>query len=292
MKLGDILNNLATLAGKQDDKALIDLLSNSAIANTDISEDLAKSLTENLMTAESAKNNYGLKNHYSAQILNAVDARLLNDLDLDEETLLAIQAEKNSYNKIDLVKSALKKQIDALKSGDPADKNKKTEVENQIKELNALLASEKEVNAKALSDLSSKHENEIKEFILTNRLTGKNFANKDWSINDNVSFSKTLIENALKEKGIVIVKDGNELKLKQANAPELDYYQENKPISFNDFTDQVLSSKKMLAVNNSGATQTPNTTTTPVHVNSGGTQQNTKGFDSAMEQALGVQNNE
>lgn len=284
MKLGDFLNNQATKLGLQNDPVLIALLSNSELANKDIPDSFANPLDQGLMSLDSAKNNFGLKNHFSATILNAVDARLLDSLDLDEETLTAVQAEKNSYNKIDIIKSALKSQIDKLKTGDSNDKTKKAEIEKQIGELNAQIATLKEANSNTVNDLKAQHDNEIKNLVFMNHLAGKSYANKDWTVEDNTAFAKTLIENALKEKGAILVKDEKGLVLKQANSPDLDYYHDNKPISFSDFADQVLASKKMLAVNNSGTP--PNTQTPPVQVPAGGTQQNTQKFDSAMDQAM------
>lgn len=290
MKLGDFLNNQASKLGLQNDPALIAILSNSEIANKDIPDSFAKSLDDGLMSLDSAKNNFGLKNHFSATILNAVDARLLDGLDLDEETLATLQTERNSYNKIDIIKSALKNRIEKLKSGDSADKTKKAEIENQIKELNAQIATLKDANANTIKDLTSKHDNEIKDFIIMNHLAGKNYANKDWTIEDNTAFAKTLLENSLKEKGVILIKEGDNLKLKQANSPDLDYYQDNKQISFSDFTNQVLASKKMLAVNNSG-NQTPNTTPATIETKSDGTTiQSSQKFNEAIQNALGAQN--
>lgn len=281
MKLGDFLNNQATKLGLQNDPALIAILSNSELANKDIPDSFANPLDQGLLSLDSAKNNFGLKNHFSATILNAVDARLLDSLDLDEETLAAVQAEKNSYNKIDIVKSALKGQIEKLKT-DPNDKTKKAEIEKQIGELNAQIAALKETNSNTVNDLKAQHDNEIKNLVFMNHLAGKSYANKDWTVEDNTAFAKTLIENALKEKGAILVKDEKGLVLKQANSPDLDYYHDNKPISFSDFADQVLASKKMLAVNRGTL---PNTPTPPV-VPAGVTQQNTQKFDSAMDQAM------
>jgi hypothetical protein len=71
-----------------------------------------------------------------------------------------------------------------------------------------------------------------------------------------------LIEEALKESGAVIAKDGAKLVLKQSSSPDLTFYgKDNKPVSFDDFSDQVLASKKVLAV--SEDKKSSNTTTLP-----------------------------
>lgn len=284
MKLGDFLNTQAAKLGLQNEKELIDILSKSEIANTDIPDSLANAMDNGLMTIDSAKNNFVLKNHFTGTTLNAVDAKLIEDLDLDEDTTMALQNERNSYNKIAIVKNALRAQIEQLKSGNPEDKSKKAEIERQIKELNDTISANKQNHSLAIKDLQDRHNTEITDFILTNHLASKNYANKDWDANDNIAFSKTLIHNALADRGIAVVRDGNNLKLKQSGAPELDYYENNKPISFSDFADSILASKKMIAINNSG--ENPNTTPQAKTIVNVGNNKDTSAFNTAVQQAL------
>lgn len=257
MKLGDFLNSQAAKVGLQNDPALIALLSNSEFANREIDDKFANAVNEGLMSFDSAKNNYNLKTHYSATILNAVDAKLLENiekLDLDEEILSKIKEEKNSYNKIQLVKDAVVGNLEKLKAtGGPESKTQKAEMEKQIKDLNDQLFGLKEQHKKDKSDWQSQYDNQIKDFLFTNYLASKNYANSDYSSDENSAFARMLIEKALKESGAVIVKDGEKLALKQAGSPELDYYdKDNKKVSFNDFSDSILASKKVLAVTKSG----------------------------------------
>ncbi|MFV0362730.1 MAG: hypothetical protein ACK5LL_06535, partial [Suipraeoptans sp.] len=210
--------------------------------------------------------------------------RLLDGLDLDADTKTAILAEKNSYSKIDLVKSAFKNQLEKLKEGDPDNKSKKTEYENIIKKLNQDALDAKQLHENAVNELKSMHDAEITNYIFNNMLSGKPYANKDLSVEDNSTIARTLIESELKAKGILLVKDGNELKLKQVNAPELDYYHDNKPISVSEMADQILAGKKMLAVNNGGY-QAPNTQNPPAQSSAGGV--NISRFEEAYQEAAG-----
>lgn len=266
MKLGDFLNNQAAKVGLQNDPALIALLSNSEFANREIDDKFANAVNEGLMSFDSAKNNYNLKTHYSAMILNAVDAKLLENiekLDLDEETLSKIKEEKNSYNKIQFVKDAVIGNLEKLKATEPESKNRKAEMEKQIKDLNDQLFGLKEQHKKDKSDWQSQYDNQIKDFLFTNYLASKNYANSDYSSDENSAFARMLIEKALKESGAVIVKDGENLALKQAGSPELDYYdKDNKKVSFNDFSDSILAAKKVLAVTKSGV-ESPKTPQQP-----------------------------
>ncbi len=249
MKLGDFLNNQATKLGLQNNPALVSILSNSDLANREIEDDFANLLNNGLISVDGAKNNLGLKNHFSATILNGIDAKLLEDIDLDEETLSAVQAEKSTYNKISIVKNALKSEIEKLKNGGSEDKTKKAEIEKQIKDLNNQLLTAKQKHQEELSSLKSQYDSEIQDFLFTNHLAGKAYANKDLTAEENTIFAKTLIAKELKDKGAIMVKDGNKLVLKNASSPELDFYDDNKPITAYDFFDKVLASKKMLAVN-------------------------------------------
>ena len=60
MNLGDFLNTLAAKTGMQKDPGLVDLLSNSELANQHVSDDFANAMDTALMSLEGAKNNRDL----------------------------------------------------------------------------------------------------------------------------------------------------------------------------------------------------------------------------------------
>lgn len=291
MKLGDLLNNQASKVGMQNDPALIAILSNSELANREIDDKFANALNQGLMSLDSAKNNYDLKNHFSATILNAVDAKLLENIDkfdIDEETLSKVRDDKNSYNKIQLLKDAINGNIEKLKADKPEDKSKRTELEKQITDLNNQLFNLRTQHDKEKVDWQTKYDGEIQNFLFTNYLASKNYANKDYSGDENSSFARMLIEKALKEAGAVISKDGDKLTLKQAGSPDLDYFdKDNKRISFPDFSDKVLASKKVLVVSDIREGK-PSSNTLPPQINipymSG---DKTATFNAAIQQSLG-----
>ena len=69
MKLGDFLTTLARKSNMNEDKALIDILSNSTLANTEIADSFANQLDSSLMSLEGAKNNPTILNHFKPIIL-------------------------------------------------------------------------------------------------------------------------------------------------------------------------------------------------------------------------------
>lgn len=292
MKLGDFLNTQAAKLGLQNDPALIALLSNSELANREIDDKFAIPLNEGLMSFDSAKNNFTLKNHFSATILNTVDAKLLENLDkldLDEETIFKVRDEKSSYNKIQIIKDAIGANIEKLKTSvDSESKTRKSEMEKQIRDLNDQLFNLKTQYTQEKADRESKYNDEIKDFLFTNYLASKNYANKEYSTDENSAFARMLIDKAMKENGIITVKDGDKLALKNASSPDLEYFdKDGKKVSFSDFADNVLASKKVLAVSEPGdGIKPPNTppaqqVTIPVF---GG---NKTMFDTALQQSLG-----
>lgn len=281
MKLGDFLNSQAIKLGLQSDPALIAILSNSEIANRDLADSFANALDGGLMSLDSAKNNVGLKNHFFSQALNGVDTKLVDGLELDEEALNALKGEKNTYAKLDILKT----QIKALKEKkvDTDDKTKKAEYERQIQELNAQVLKAKEGITKAVKDTETKYESELNDILFSSALMSKQFANKDLKPEENAVIARTIIESALKENGAIVVRDGRTFKLKQSAAPELDFFKDNKAVSFDEFSNKVLADRKLLAVSGGIPPITPAAPT----IIPGQQIQNTSAFAAALAAAQG-----
>jgi hypothetical protein len=283
MTLGEFLTKQASKIGKQNDPALVALLSNSELANRDISDDLASSLDSGLLSLESAKNNASLKTHFFSQALNGVDSELIADLDLDEDVLTSIKNEKNTYGKIKQLKEAVKTL--KVKKGEEGNAGKKEEYEAQIKQLNSQIVALKGDKDREFGELTAKHSQELINLSVESLLKGKSYANKDLTAAENASIAKTLVDSTLQSAGAKIVRDNGVLKLKQAGSPDLDFYQDNRPTTFEDFTNKVLADKKLLAV--SGGNTPPNTPpVAPVTIPAGGGQQNTQRVDAAIAASI------
>ena len=115
MNLGDFLNTLAAKSGMQNDPALVDLLSNSELANQHVSDDFANAMDSSLMSLEGAKNNRDLLNHYKPIILKAADEKfaiLAEKYGIVNE----MQGEQSTYKKIDILENRLAAKMAELES--------------------------------------------------------------------------------------------------------------------------------------------------------------------------------
>ncbi|GHT33568.1 hypothetical protein FACS189434_08000 [Bacteroidia bacterium] len=275
MKLPDFINQIAAKSGKQNDPAIIGLLSNANLVNIDLSDETANAINSNLLTIDGAKNNVHIKNHFASQALNGIDAEVLNGIkgfDLGDDFLNEISGEKNSYEKTRKVFAKLKEAHDAIKTskgnGNEKDVEKYTK---QINDLNSQISKIKETyipkteHEKAIAE----KDNSIRDFMVHSHVLGLNYANKDIDKDLNIELAKLALKKSLEKSGAIVVKDGNELKLKQSQQPELDYYDsQQKAVIFNDFLQKTLAENKLLAVSGGGGTTTSNTTS-PIIPNGG-----------------------
>lgn len=288
MKLGDFLNNLARKCNKENDPALIAILSNSELANRDVSDDFANALDRELMSLDGAKNNALLRTHFTAQALNGVDTELLNlanELELGDEVVNSFKSEKNTYNKFRSLKDIVRSLKE--KSAKEGDSTKKAEYEKQIVELHAKIAQKEDESKAMLEEERKTHQQEITEFLVHSSLMGKPYANKELPQDVQLTLAKTILDNALLKTGAVIVRDGKSLKLKQKENPDMDYLENHKPVSFDDFLNKTLADSKLLAV--SGVQ--PNTPTNPnaPYTVPADSKVNMSRFEEAFQEAAGKQ---
>lgn len=285
MKLGDFLNTLAKKAGKENDPALIALLSNSELANRDIADELAASLDTSLMSLDGAKNNPAVLNHFKPIILKAADdkfAILAEKYGFSDEAA----AEKSTYKKFDLLEGKLEAKIAELekKQGKSANPEKEAQLTAQIQQLQGQMAQLTEQRNKEVESLTTQHESQMTDMLVKFNLTGKKYANKDLPSEVNVLTAKTLLEAKLKESGAILVNENGTLKLKQSANPSMDFVDAGfKPVSFGDFTDKTLADNRLLEVSSGG--NPPATPPAPGRV-PGQLQVNTAGFNAALESSL------
>ena len=259
MKLGDFLKNLATKIGLQNDQALVDLLAKSEMADLDVNDAIANPIVKDLMSLDGAKNNSLVKTHFTSQALNGVDTELMTavtELELGDDVISQFKDEKNTYNKLRILKDKVK-EIKSKKV-ETNDQTKKAEYERQILELNQKIAKAIDYSKKSLTDLTAKHEKEIVNFMRQHSLQNKPYAQKDLRPEINIKIAESLLDDELTKSGAILVRDGNLLKLKQASNPELDLYIDHKPVSYDDFVTKILADNKLLQV-----TQAPPVTPIP-----------------------------
>lgn len=271
MKLLDLINSLATKVGKQNDKAMIDLLSRADLQNIDFADDIANSINNGLLTIEGAKNNIAVKNHYVATALSPVDEHILSsarNFGLDDDFIAELTANKSTYEKQKRLADKLKETFDVLKASQSKDKD----VEKYAKQINELTAQLMKLKTDSvpkseLDKVKKEGDKQVLDFMLQSKLSGLKYANTDVPTDVNTRLARIILDEALTKKDVVLVKEGNEIKLKQAKEPSLDYYdQSQKTVGIDDFLSKTLADAKILAVSNSGEgnPQPPSQPTVPI----------------------------
>ena len=249
MNLGDFLNTLAAKSGMQNDPALVDLLSNSELANHQISDEFANALDTSLMSLEGAKNNRDLLNHYKPIILKAADdkfAILAEKYGIVNE----MQGEQSTYKKIDILENRIAAKMAELenKAGKGAQSEETARLVKQIENLQKQIIEVQTAKDTELAQLRDQHTKQQLDMLVNIELNGKRYANQDLG-DTNITIGRALVEKALKEQNAVLVNEGGVLKLKQADNPQLDYVDSGfKPVTFGDFTNRVLADKHLLEV--------------------------------------------
>lgn len=257
MKGIDFLKQLAEKAGiPADDK---DFAAFMATPNFDnVPDSITSALNEKLMSEKEAKINAGLKSHFTGTALSSVDNEIDNvlaEINADDTLKGEIKAEKSTYKRVPL----LVKKIQALEAKKfEGGKGEKAALAAEITKLTDELKATIDKHKTEVQAIKAQTENEVSEYALNAYLSQKNFANKDVPKEVNILTAKTLLQRQLSEKGAKMQRDGNGFKLFRTDDTGLPYSENHKEISFDAFTDSVLSTNKLLSVGNP-----PKTPTTP-----------------------------
>ena len=277
--VGQLISNIAVLAGiPATDERLKDLLSIS----TEVPDEVFSTINSNVMNLDAAKNNPTLKSHFMASALNGVDATLndiYEELGVSPEVRKELEAETNTYKRVRLMANKVKElEAKKTKSGDSGDKQKYAD---EIAKLNQQIADMKESSSKELETLKEQHQGQVREMLIRNQLAGVDYA-YDLPKDVNIQTAMNLLQQELKNKKASVVIDGNELKLVNAESPEMVYLEDHRPVNFSDFRDKVLANNKLLKVQNPGKTNGGGNTDIPP----GGTDTNVEGvnfYDAQMK---------
>lgn len=257
MKLKDFTINALKTVGLTD----ADLAEISSATNTDeieLSDDLINKFNSGILTLDSAKANTNLKSHFNAQVYNGIDAllgRLAEENNIDSLSKFDFDSEKSTPKKIELLAKALNKKVGGSSAPANAD---------EIKQLNDQLLKLKQESDLAIRNKDVEFENTLIQMERQNYLATKDYANiTDKEIG--IKIASEYLNKALTEKGATLVRENGKLKLKSSKDLTLDYYENNKAVSYNEFTDGVLAQNNLLKVQTQttpAITATPRTITT------------------------------
>jgi len=257
MLLSELLQSAAVRSGiKNDDPSLIALLGNPAI-QIEVDNTIAESVSKNLMDLNAAKANPLVKAHFTSTALSTVDAKIaemVSEYELSEDIL----SDKSTYNKLESVKAALKEKIATA-----GKKSDSPEAKAQIEALQAQLNSLKTEKETAVNEVKQQWESER----LNNAISSQ-FNTYQWNDSIPVSIRETVVKNLLDQElqasKAKIKRAENGITLVNAEDETLPFYMENKPVSFKEFTDSLMSKHNLIkTVADPGQTTTFNTTVDP-----------------------------
>jgi hypothetical protein len=247
MTLGDFLNKLALQVGMTaDDKGLVSILSNAAIATANISDEFATKLQSGLLTVEAAKAHPEIKSHNTALALNALDSELntlMTEYEIPDEKKTELLAEKSSYKRVALF-TRMVKELEGKKSN--TSKVDKDKLAIDIENLNIELRNLKVNSDKEKSDLINAHKVERINWELNNHYSGYEYANDKLSKEANIRLSQILVSDELAKNGLKIENIDGALKLTTKEGT--DYFQNNAKVSVSDFLSKTLTTNGVINI--------------------------------------------
>lgn len=296
MLLQKLFENLAKKAGVDINDDSFKAISEK-LKDTEVSEEIATKIESNLYDVESAKQNYTLKQHFTALALNGVDSELLATID---ELLDGNEDAKNELISIRSTPkraAALAKKIKELesvktKADGKGDDEKAKKAQEQI---DKLVADFKAKESTYLSQIEAKEKEKldtISNFKEELFFSGLKFAT-DFDLETNQLVAKQKIEKALLEKGAKKIYNftTGKFELKRADDLSLDYLDErNNKSSFEDFAKGVLTQNKLLAVSDSQRDISQKVPLLQHQPDSSGIKIDTSAFDKSVDEAISYQN--
>jgi hypothetical protein len=243
VKVGTLLTNLAKKAG-------CDVSMLAIPADTfEIDDEVASALESRLFTEDAAKNNPALKNYFRAQALDAIDKKiveLVKEYEFPEDVINELTGIKNTYDRIPALTAKIR-DLEAQKAA--AGKSDKAQLQEQINRLNqekAQLIAEKD---KEIQQIRAQSANEITDFMKRNKIQSANLVTDQFPKEVVAKLAEDFLAQELNTQGARVINNNGSLKLVQASDEALNFYANNKEVTFDEFLDQTLAKYKLIAVN-------------------------------------------
>ena len=248
---GEFISKLASMAGLDaSNPALIEILSNSEFSNYKLPDEVTGKINGALLTYDSARNNEGLRRHYHAEILNGLDSNIESVIDrfgVEQDIADTIRSEKKTTEKYNRLIEKLS-DLHARKA-QTTSKGDKKELEDEIGRLNSQV---RELNDKlkyAPVERDQFWSDRLKNKAIENILSGYNYAGeKDIPKEVLMETARVMLNRKLNENKISVTYNTDQDTVSLKTESGMDYYKDNSPMSFKQFTDSVLAESKMLTI--------------------------------------------
>lgn len=241
MLLSELLESAAVRSGIQkDDQSLIALLGNPALSAIEVDNTIAESVNRNLMDLNAAKANPAVKAHFTSAALSTVDqkvAELVSEYGLPEDIL----SDKSTYNKLDLVKNAIKEKLAAA-----GKKTDSPEAKQQIEALQAQLNSLKTEKETEVQAVKQAWEADKLNSAITSQFSAYSWNDAIPDALRSPAVIKSLLDAELASSKAKIKTVEGQLQLVNAEDESLPFYQDNKPVDFKGFTDAFMAKNNFI----------------------------------------------
>lgn len=295
IKIGELVKQLADKVGTidQSSQSFIDILS----TNVEVDQSIADAILESTLTIKTASQHPEVRNKIRAEVFNGVDKNIenyLNTLELADDKRESILTEKETFKRLKLVETAMKEQIDALKSAQ-GKTSKNTDAEEALKAQVTKLTND----YKALQDtfnnekqsLMDSHSQAMINFQLGNMLASKKYALPDAMTADmKQQIAMTALQNKMSEMGLVVKNEGGKLQLfTKEGTMALD--KQNSQILIDKFVDETLVQNKLIDLSGANAQQgkAPSAPNAPGVITPNGGASKTSAFEAALAADINAQ---
>jgi hypothetical protein len=250
MKLNALLTQVFSKLGVDISRAeLQTLLANASLATIDVDDVTAGKLSSEFYTLESAKQNPAIRSAIRAEVLNGIDAQtaeLMAKFDLDDETQQSILAEdKTSKKYAKLVETIANKE----REKSSATGSDKTKLSSEIAKLNEQIVKERTAYETKIADGERLRKTDRVNWELDSIYGSLDYA---MATDKNISATaaRAIVDMISKQKGVRF--ETTETGVKLLTSEGTDYFDNNVPVTPQDFIKKTLMESKMLKVSDTG----------------------------------------
>jgi len=249
-KVAAFLTSLLAKAGSNVEQESIKTALAALPPDLEISDEVATSIDNGLLSIASAKNNHpDIKTHYTKQALHSLDTELNAFMDgekLPDDVAAEIRAEQSSYKRAILLARKVK-ELEGKKAG--ADKGDKDKYTSQIADLNKELREIKDREQGIHADYKQKLKDKVRDFHLGTALAGYKTRFDDLDPQTKQTVLANIINKNLAAKNAILTTDENDNLILINKDGSNVFGDDHRPLTPKIFFDKVMADEKIVVVN-------------------------------------------